>query len=69
MINDGFLRKEDYEEPRCLLNMNPTPRVTHIPTTRVIAKLDEYFSRNDYQSAERHLKYWRAEAAAGNGEY
>ncbi|MGM9657719.1 MAG: tetratricopeptide repeat protein [Eubacteriales bacterium] len=66
MINNDFLKKEDYEEPCCLLNMNPTPQVTHIPTTRVIAKLDEYFSRNDYQSAERHLKYWRAEAAAGN---
>ncbi len=54
MINDGFLRKEEYEEPCCLLNMNPTPRVTHIPTTRVIAKLDENIGRSDYHSAEGH---------------
>lgn len=64
MINNNYLKKEDYEEPCCPLKMNP--EVTHIPTTRVMEKLDEYFSRNDYRSAERHLKYWLAEAVAGN---
>lgn len=59
-----YLKKEDYEEPCCLLKMNS--EVTHIPTMRVMEKLDEYFSRNDYQSAEKHLKYWLAEAVSGN---
>ena len=29
---------------------------------RVLAKLDSYFSVNDYAGAERHLKYWLDEA-------
>ncbi len=29
---------------------------------RVFDKLDEYFSRNDYGSAEKHLLYWLGEA-------
>lgn len=48
----------------CLLNMHP--EVTRIPVGRVIEKLDEILSRNDYSSAERHLKYWLAEAESGN---
>ena len=35
-----------------------------IPTQRVFDKLDEYFSRNDYDGAERHLLYWVQEAEA-----
>ena len=62
---DEYLKKDDYEEPRCLLNMDQTPS-DPIPVGRVIEKLDEYLGRNDYASAERHLKYWLAEAAAGN---
>lgn len=34
----------------------------HIPTERIISKLDEYLHRNDYASAERHLLYWLGEA-------
>lgn len=64
MINNDYLKKEDYEEPCCPLNMNPN--IVSIPITRVMEKLDEYFSRNDYQSAEKHLKYWLAEAVTGN---
>ena len=65
MGNHFFLSKEDYEEPRCLLNMDKTD-VTPIPSRRVIEKLDEYLGRNDYSAAERHLTYWLEEAEAGN---
>lgn len=33
-----------------------------IPTERVLDKLDEHFSRNDYDSSEKHLLYWLGEA-------
>ena len=58
-MND-FLSKDDYEEPRCLLNMHP--EVTPIPVGRMIEKLDSYLNQNDYDAAERHLKYWLTEA-------
>lgn len=60
-MND-FLSKDDYEEPKCLLNMHP--EVTHIPVGRIIDKLDFYLNRNDYDAAERHLRYWISEADA-----
>lgn len=63
-MKDNFLSKEDYEEPCCPLNMEPD--ITHIPVARVIEKEDEYLSMNDYTGAERHLRYWLAEAEAGN---
>jgi len=62
-MND-FLLKEDYEEPRCLLNMHPEYKP--IPVMRVLEKLDSYLEKNDYDSAERHLKYWVSEAEANN---
>lgn len=65
MGNDFFLSKEDYDEPRCLLSMDKT-NVAPIPSKRVIEKLDEHLSRNDYPAAERHLTYWLEEAEAGN---
>ncbi len=33
-----------------------------IPSGRVIAKLDEHLSKNDYSAAKRHLLYWLSEA-------
>lgn len=33
-----------------------------VPIGRVIDKLDEYLHKNDYEAAERHLRYWLAEA-------
>lgn len=36
--------------------------MVRIPTERVLDKLDEHFSRNDYDSAEKHLLYWLGEA-------
>ena len=62
------LKKEDYEEPQCLLNMNkgqdaaPAHRV---PMGRIIEKLDEHLSRDDWDAAERHLNYWLADALSG----
>ena len=63
----SILNKEDYEEPTCLLNMDrdaPRPAFT-VPVGRVIEKLDEYLSRDDWAGAGRHLNYWLAEAKAG----
>lgn len=61
-MND-FLSKDDYEEPKCLLDMHP--EVKPIPVGRVIEKLDSYLNRNDCEAAERHLRYWLSEAEAG----
>ncbi len=55
-----YLKKEDYEEPVCIFCK--TDEIKRIDSGRVIGKLDEYLSRNDYPSAERHLKYWAQEA-------
>lgn len=55
-----YLKKEDYEEPRCVFCKEG--EIKRIDSGRVIDRLDEYLSRNDYQSAERHLKYWEQEA-------
>ena len=63
------LRPEDYEEPRCLLCETPGVRddqVRMVPQRRIIQKMDEYMSRRDYAGAERHLKYWLAEAIDGH---
>ena len=37
-------------------------RIRPVPQRRIADKLDEYMSRRDYAGAERHLKYWLAEA-------
>ena len=37
-----------------------------ISIERILAKLDEYLNKNDYVSAERHLKYWLTEAVNNN---
>lgn len=55
-----YLSKSDYEEPQCLLNMHP--EITPIPIGRIIDKLDSYLNKNDYGTAERHLRYWLAES-------
>lgn len=59
-----YLSKDDYEEPKCLLNMHP--EVTPIPVGRIMEKLDSYLNQKDYDTAERHLKYWLSEADAGH---
>jgi tetratricopeptide (TPR) repeat protein len=37
---------------------------SQISISRVLEKLDEYFAKNDYESAEKHLLYWLNEASA-----
>lgn len=58
-----YIKKEDYEEPCCPFDLHPEK--VRIPVDRVIEKLDSYLDRNDYLSAERHLRYWAEEAKAG----
>lgn len=61
------LRTEDYTEPRCLLDMNqglPDRPARSIPVGRIVEKLDEYLSRDDWAGAGRHLDYWLADARA-----
>ncbi len=60
--NSDFVRKEDYQEPCCPLNMRSS--ASPVPIGRVIEKLDEFLSRNDYESGQRLLKYWYDEAVA-----
>ena len=65
---DGYLKPEDYAEPRCLLCDEPygvTPEVKSVPQGRIIDKMNEYMGRNDYAGAERHLLYWLNEALLG----
>ncbi|MBQ8869575.1 MAG: tetratricopeptide repeat protein [Oscillospiraceae bacterium] len=39
-----------------------------VPTDRVVQKLDEYLSKNDYAAAKTHLLYWLSEAeSVGDG--
>lgn len=61
---DDFLSKDDFEEPKCPLNMHP--EITPIPVGRILEKLDSYLNKNDYDAAERHLTYWLSEADAGH---
>lgn len=67
-----YLQKEDYQEPQCLLcETDPQSKeaaISRIPTGRVIEKLDAFFAKNDYAAAERHLRYWEQEAAAGGDD-
>lgn len=37
-------------------------------TKRILDKLDSYFAKNDYDGAERHLKYWLDEAKSSGDE-
>ncbi|MBE6828195.1 MAG: tetratricopeptide repeat protein [Ruminococcaceae bacterium] len=70
MSDKTYLDRDDYEEPRCLLCMDANGRddkpVSRIDAGRMLARLDEYFSHNDYEGAERHLKFWLTEAQFGN---
>ncbi len=62
---------EDYAEPRCLLGderCGSAPAVIPVPQERIIRKLDEYLGRRDYESAEKHLLYWLAEAEQGRDD-
>ena len=60
------LEKEDYLDPQCVLCGKPgePETVQPIPAGRVMERLREYEDRSDWPAAERHLKYWLAEAEA-----
>ena len=60
------LEREDYMDPQCVLCGKPgePETVQPIPVGRVMDKLREYEDRSDWPAAERHLKYWLAEADA-----
>ncbi len=63
-IENQSVSKEDYEEPKCLLNMNQD--FSPIPLRRVLEKYDSYVENDEFDAAKRHLIYWIAEAEAGN---
>ncbi len=60
----------DYTDPQCpfCTDAYKEDAVKPIDVRRVIEKLDEYLSHNDFASAERHLKYWIEEARIGGDE-
>ena len=59
------LRPEDYLEPSCVFCKPEEGAPTPVDLRRCVTRLDEYLARNDYAAAERHLDFWRQEAAAG----
>ncbi len=64
----GPLEPNDFLDPRCPFCTDAwakEPPAHPIDADRVLARLDEYFSRNDMPAAERHLAYWLAEAEEG----
>ena len=62
------IKKEDYVEPNCVVCEKPFgmfEEVKPVPQQRIMDKMDEYMSVQDYKGAERHLKYWLEEAKLG----
>ena len=64
------LQPEDYMDPECPLCGRPGEPETRqpLPIGRIMDKLAEYEGRNDTEGAERHLKYWMAEAEQNRDE-
>ena len=58
------LEKEDYIDPACALCGKPgeTESAQPVPQARIMRKMREYEDASDWNGAERHLKYWLAEA-------
>lgn len=58
------LEKEDYVDPQCPLSGKPGDEqpVRPVPRDRILEKMREYEDRQDWAGAERHLRYWLAEA-------
>lgn len=59
----------DYKEPSCVLCegknfYNPDISLPDgfIPVKRIIEKVDDFFNKNDYESAGKLLEYWKNEA-------
>ena len=67
------LEKENYIDPSCVLCRKPgeIESAKPVPRDRIMAKMREYEDASDWDGAERHLKYWLAEAEMnrdGRGE-
>lgn len=60
-----MLKREDYEEPRCVLCMNEKSRV---PMDRVLEKFDSYLESKELGRAKSHLLYWLEEAKVNQDE-
>lgn len=63
------LMPEDYKEPQCTLcdgndfyNFDADKPMGFVPIQNVISKIDECNNKEDFQEAERLLKYWLEEA-------
>ena len=58
------LEREDYIDPACPLCGKPgeTESAAPVPRDRILAKMREYEDAADWEGAERHLRYWLAEA-------
>ncbi len=58
------MEREDYLDPQCVLCGKPgePESAKPVPVNRILEKLNEYEEKNDREGAERHLKYWLAEA-------
>ncbi len=70
MKDEEIMTPEDYTDPQCpfCADQYKSEQVKSVPIGRIVEKADEYFSRNDYDGAERHLLYWLKEAEIGNDD-
>ncbi len=64
------LEREDYMDPACVLCGKPgeTETARPVPQDRIQRKLREYEDASDWESVERHLRYWLAEAEMNRDE-
>lgn len=65
------LKPEDYLEPACPFctdGLDGKKPAHPIDVCRMLQRLDEHLSRNDYAAAERHLNFWLAEARFNHDE-
>ena len=63
------LEREDYQEPHCPFCVDQwqdEAPVRSIPISRVIQRLDEFYSRDDFDGAVRLIEYWLSEAKEGH---
>ena len=63
------MEREDYTDPQCPFctdQYEKEPQIRPIPTSRILDKLDDFLSKNDYAGAERLLLYWVDEAGLGH---
>ncbi len=61
------INRSDYEEPRCLLDMNDPakPKVVSVDMGRISSKLDSLLDSQEWSKAEDLLSYWLNEARIG----